>query len=103
MKARCLHPSSPLQCRAGSFWVAFGGFSLALIAIVVAAVLAFASVKAKAENNAAVNKRQDVQQREVTDLLHEIYSNQMVIMHHLKIGAGSRDVMPRPPLSEDMP
>lgn len=103
MKVRCLHPSSALQCRAGSFWVAFGGFSLALVAIVVAAALAFASVKAKAENNTAVNERQDVQQREVTDLLHEIYSNQMVIMHHLKIRAGRRDAMPRPPLSEDIP
>lgn len=103
MKVRCLHPSSALQCRAGSFWVAFGGVSLALIATVVAAVLAFASVKAKAENNAAVNERQDIQQREVTDLLREIYSNQLVIMHHLKIRPGRRDAMPRPPLSEDMP
>ena len=85
MTNRCSQPASSLQCRAGSFWVAFGGFALVLVGGIIGTVLAFAAVKAQAAANADINARQDTDIREMTSLLRSIHSNQMVIMHHLNI------------------
>ena len=84
MTNRCPQ-SSNVQCRVASFWVAFGGFALVLVASIVGAVLAFAAVKARAATNTDANIRQDRELREVTTLLRDIHTNQMVIMHHLNI------------------
>ena len=84
MTNRCPQ-SNNVQCRVASFWVAFGGFALVLVASIVGAVLAFAAVKAQAATNTDVNIRQDRELREVTTLLRDIHANQMVIMHHLDI------------------
>ena len=101
--SRSCPQSTAVSCRVNSFWIAFEGFSLVLVATIVGAVLTFAAVKAKAESNADINARQDTQLREVTVLLRQIHSNQMVIMHHLNIRPPGGDGSLGPALSEDAP